>query len=161
MQEYGYEWFEKLLEQNPRWVRGTGTPITVLNQENSTSAVTFTAGIGLVPQAPLNITIPSKGSFVTWAQRAAILKDAPHTEGAKLLHNYMISKEHQQDTGSWSVRKDVPPPAGYPSLMDVTTTNPVTFGLWMSDRGRVERLRLFFEDKIGTPQGLSPLIDDL
>jgi ABC-type Fe3+ transport system substrate-binding protein len=161
MQQFGYEWFEKLLEQNPRWVRGTGTPLTLLNDTNSTVAATFTAGMGLLPSDTLNVTIPSKGSFVTWAQRAAIFKDAPHPEGAKLLHNFMLSYEYQNGTGSWSVLKDVPVPAGYPGIMDVPSTNPVEFERFMSDRVRVERLKLFFEDKIGTAQGLSPLTDDL
>ncbi|KAL9563856.1 hypothetical protein ACKAV7_012028 [Fusarium commune] len=161
LQEFGYEWFEKLLQQNPRWVRGTGTPLTLLNDANSTAAATFTAGIGLSSSETLNVTIPTKGSFVTWAQRAAILKDAPHPEGAKLLHNFMLSYEYQASTESWSVLKDVPAPAGYPEIMDVPSTNPVEFERFMSDRARVERLKLFFEDKIGTAQGLSPLIDGL
>ncbi|KAM0208139.1 hypothetical protein ACHAQI_007149 [Fusarium lateritium] len=161
MQEFGYEWFEKLLQQNPRWVRGTGTPVTLLSDANSTLAATFTAGIGLSSSETLNVTIPTKGSFVTWAQRAAIFKDAPHPESAKLLHNFMLSYEHQNSTGSWSVLKDVPAPAGYPGIMDVPTTNPVEFDRFMSDRVRVERLKLFFEDKIGTAQGLSPLKDEL
>lgn len=161
MQEYGYEWFEELLAQNPRWVRGTGTPVTLISSANSTSSVTFTAGVGLVPEAPLNTTIPTNGSFVTWAQRAAIFKDALHPEGAKLLHNFMLSDEYQSTTGSWSVRKDIPAPAGYPELMDVASTNPVEFERFMGNRVRVEQLKLFFEDKIGTAQGLSPLIDNL
>lgn len=161
MQEFGYEWFEKLLRQNPRWVRGTATPVTLLSEANSTVAATFTAGIGLQSSGNLNVTIPTKGSFVTWAQRAAIFKDAPHPEAAKLLHNFMLSYEHQNGTGSWSVLKDVPAPEGYPGIMDIPSTNPAEFDRFMSDRVRVERLKLFFEDKIGTAQGLSPLIDDL
>tara|TARA_R110002003_G_scaffold48_9_gene4010 strand:- start:13880 stop:14365 length:486 start_codon:yes stop_codon:yes gene_type:complete len=161
MQQYGYTWFEALLAQNPRWVRGTATPVMLLTAPNGTAAATFTAGIGLVPSAPLNIAIPSEGSFVTWAQRAAIFRDAPHPDGAKLLHNFMLSYERQNSTGSWSVLKDVPAPEGYPGIMDVPTTNPVEFERFMGDRVRVERLKLFFEDKIGTAQGLSPLIDNL
>ncbi|CAJ0546692.1 Ff.00g013190.m01.CDS01 [Fusarium sp. VM40] len=161
MQEFGYEWFEKLLKQNPRWVRGTATPVTLLSKANSTVAATFTAGIGLQSSGNLNVTIPTKGSFVTWAQRAAIFKDAPHPEAAKLLHNFMLSNEYQNGTGSWSVLKDVPAPEGYAGIMDTPSTNPVEFDRFMSDRVRVERLKLFFEDKIGTAQGLSPLIDDL
>lgn len=100
MQQYGDEWFEALLLQNPRWVRGTGTPLTLLSATNSTVAATFTAGMGLSSSAPLNVAIPSERSFVTWAQRAAIFKDAPHSEGAKLLHNFMLSYEHQNNKGS-------------------------------------------------------------
>ncbi|KAF4985367.1 hypothetical protein FGRMN_11228 [Fusarium graminum] len=161
LREFGYKWFEKLLKQNPRWVRGTGTPLTLLNDVNSTVAATFTAGMGLVSSEALNVTIPTKGSFVTWAQRAAILKNAPHPEGAKLLHNFMLSYDHQTSTPSWSVLKDVPAPAGYPDIMDVPSTNPVDFERFMSDRARIERLKLFFEDKLGTAQGLSPLTDGL
>ncbi|KXH64666.1 ABC transporter [Colletotrichum nymphaeae SA-01] len=164
MQQFGYEWFEKLLAQNPRWVRGTGTPVTLLTSPNTTLSATFTAGIGLAPLTPLNVSIPTNDTFVTWAQRAAIFRDAPHPEGAKLLHNFMLSDEYQSSAtaaGSWSVRKDVAPPAGYPGIMDVETTNPVEFERFMGDRVRVERLKLFFEDKIGTAQGLSPLLDDL
>ncbi|KAI8633685.1 ABC transporter [Xylariaceae sp. FL1651] len=161
MQQYGYEWFERLLAQNPRWVRGTATPVTLLSQSNSTSSLTFTSSAGLTPNDPIGVAFPTKGSFVSWPQRAAILKDAPHPEGAKLLHNYMLSEEYQKLTNSWSVRKDIPPPAGYPDLMDVQATNPAGFERFMDDRVRVERLRLFFEDKLGTPQGLSPLKDNL
>ncbi|KAJ4287291.1 hypothetical protein N0V90_012689 [Kalmusia sp. IMI 367209] len=161
MQQYGYEWFEALLSQNPRWVRGTGTPVTLLSASNGTVAATFTAGIGLSSSPPLQVALPTEGSFVSWAQRAAIFKDAPHPEGAKLLHNFLLSYEHQNNTSSWSVLKDVAAPEGYPALMDVEATNPVDFDRFMGDRVRVERLKLFFEDKIGTPQGLSPLIDDL
>jgi hypothetical protein len=59
------------------------------------------------------------------------------------------------------VLKDVAAPEGYPGLMDVETTNPVEFERFMADRVRVEKLKLFFEDKLGTAQGLSPLIDNL
>jgi hypothetical protein len=31
----------------------------------------------------------------------------------------------------------------------------------MEDRDAVEQLRFVFEDKIGTAQGLSPLVDDI
>lgn len=160
LQQYGYGWFEKLLAQNPRWVRGSATPVTLILQ-NGTETATFASAVGLAPPAPLAVGFPTKGLFVTWAQRAAILKDAPHPEGAKLLHNYLLSDEFQTSNSSWSVRKDIPAPAGYPSIMDVTATNPTAFGDFMGNRERVERLKLFFEDKIGTPQGLSPLKDDL
>ncbi|KAF2970574.1 hypothetical protein GQX73_g3005 [Xylaria multiplex] len=161
MQQYGYEWFEKLLAQNPRWVRGTATPVTLLSQSNSTSAVSFTSGVGLTPPDSIGLAFPTKGLFVTWPQRAAILKDAPHPEGAKLLHNYLLSKEHQSSLSSWSVRSDVSAPGGYADLADIPSTNPNGFEGFMANRERVERLKLFFEDKIGTPQGLSPLKDDL
>ncbi|KAI6291513.1 hypothetical protein MCOR12_011556 [Pyricularia oryzae] len=160
MQQYGKSWFDKLLEQNPRWVRGTRTPDTVMTAPNSTWAASFTSD-GLEPTHNVNISHPTQGSFVTWFQLAAIPKDAPHPEAAKLLHNYMLTEEWQSTRGSWPVRSDVTPPAGYPPILDMPGTNITYFREWMSDRYRVERLRLFFEDKLGTAQGLSPLIDGI
>ncbi|KAE8829796.1 hypothetical protein HRS9139_06420 [Pyrenophora teres f. teres] len=104
---------------------------------------------------------PVQGSFVTWFQLAAIPKDAPHPEGAKLLHNYMLTKEWQATRGSWPVRSDVEAPKGYPPILEMPGTNITYFREWMSDRYRVERLRLWFEDKLGTAQGLSPINDDI
>ncbi|KAG5633030.1 hypothetical protein DXG03_008784, partial [Asterophora parasitica] len=104
---------------------------------------------------------PKEAPFVAWAQTAAIPANAPHPEGAKLLHNYLLSPEFQETTG-WQVRNDLPLPQGfpYPPLANVTQTNAPAFARWMEDRGRVERLRFWFERRLGTPQGVSPLIDE-
>ncbi|KAH7124841.1 ABC transporter [Dactylonectria estremocensis] len=161
MQKYGLGWFESLLAQSPRCMRGTATPLAILASPKSIGTATFTSGVGLVPFPPLNITIPTQGNFVSWAQRGVMLKDAPHPEGAKLLHNFMSSDGYQNSTGSWSVRKDVPAPVCHPEIMDISSTNPVDIDWFLAGRVRIERLKLFFENKIGTLQGWSPLIDDL
>jgi ABC-type Fe3+ transport system substrate-binding protein len=160
MQQYGRSWFDRLLAQNPRWVRGTATPRTILTQPNTTWAATFTTS-GLASSGAVNVTHPVQGSFVTWFQLAAIPKDAPHPEGAKLFHNYMLSKEWQSTRGGWPVRQDLPPPQGYPPLFEMPGTDVTYFSKWMADRARLERLKNWFEDKLGTPQGLSPLEDGI
>lgn len=161
MQRYGTTWFDALLAQNPRWVRGTATPSTVL-LSNATEAVTFTSSLGWQPVSGARSTIPTHGPFVSWAQTAAIPRDAPHPEGAKLLHNFILTPEYQQLMG-WSVRQDVPLPEGfpYPELDKINSTNAPAFARWMADREKVGRLRDWFEAKIGTAQGLSPLEDAL
>lgn len=161
MQQYGYAWFDSLLAQNPRWVRGTATPVTLIGAPNTSYVASFSSSIGVQSSPPLNVSFPSEGTFVTWPQTGAILKDAPHPEGAKLLHNFILGNEYQAASGGWSVRSDLPPPQGLPDIMNMPGTNPTTFKEWMMDRAKVERLRFFFEDKIGTAQGKSPLDDDL
>lgn len=161
MQQHGYEWFEKLLKQNPTWVRGTQTPATVIAQSNRSESVTFTSSVGLEPSNPLNISFPAGGAFVSWPQYAGILRDAPHPEAAKLLHNYILSEEYQNTTGTWSVRDDLQAPGHYPSIMNMPGTNPAAFAEWMANRAEVEILKNFFESRIGTAQGLSPLLDDI
>ncbi|EKG19700.1 Bacterial extracellular solute-binding family 1 [Macrophomina phaseolina MS6] len=161
LKQYGTEWFDKLVAQNPRWVRGTATPVTLIGNSNGTYVATFTSAVGLRAPAPFNNSYPSEGRFVSWPQTGAILKDAPHPESAKLLHSYLLSEEYQRATGSWSVRKDVAAPAGFQSALNTTGTDPTEFAKFMGDRAAVERLRFFFEDRLGTAQGKSPLIDDL
>ncbi|CAH0025839.1 unnamed protein product [Clonostachys rhizophaga] len=114
---------------------------------------TFTTTIGLQSQDPFTVVYPSSGApFTSWAQRSAILKGGPHPEGAKLLQNYVVSSEYQQVTGSWSVRKDDAAPAGNSRIFDTVNTDPIHFQEWMGDRRRVERLRFWFQDKLGYPK---------
>ncbi|KAH6682322.1 ABC transporter [Plectosphaerella plurivora] len=161
LQHQGMAWFDALLAQNPRWVRGTATPVSAIFG-NGTDALTFTSEVGWQPIPGIQITKPKTGPFVAWAQGAAIPKDAPHPEGAKLLHNWILSTEFQQGRG-WSVRQDIPLPDGFPwaPLDQMNNTNVPAFARWMGDRERVGRLKDYFESRIGSPQGLSPLTDDL
>ncbi|KAH7382120.1 hypothetical protein BKA66DRAFT_418317 [Pyrenochaeta sp. MPI-SDFR-AT-0127] len=158
VKQYGLEWFDALIAQNPRWVRGSATPRTLLRSVNTSSVATFTSSIGL--PLPAGATLPKEGKFVSWPQTGAILKDAPHPEGAKLLHNFLLSTEHQSVRG-WSVREDLPAPVGFSKIWEQEGTNVTGFGEWMSDRANVERLKLWYESKLGTAQGLSPIVDDL
>ncbi|KAF2009721.1 periplasmic binding protein-like II [Aaosphaeria arxii CBS 175.79] len=158
MQKYGKEWLDKLIQQDVRWVRGSITPQTLVANADAKEAATF---IGISPSLgpDVNTTLPTDAQYVTWPQTAAILKKAPHPEGAKLLHNFLISKEWLFTSPKTTVRTDAP--ADYPDIFKTPNTNVTAFGPWIADRERVERLRFWFEKKLGTPQGLSPLDDDL
>jgi len=162
MQRYGTQWFDALLAQNPRWVRGTATPATLLLSPNSSYAVTFSSSVGWEPVDGLTSVLPTDAQLVSWAQTAAITRNAPHPEGAKLLHNFILDPEYQAASG-WPVRRDVEldPAFPFPPLDEVKTTNAPSFNRWMEDRSRVERLRFWFERRIGSAQGASPLEDDL
>ncbi|KAI0438896.1 periplasmic binding protein-like II [Xylaria telfairii] len=152
IKKYGVGFFWSLLAQNPRWAPHHVSIANELGQPNTTYAATFGTTIGLVSQDPLEVHFPTEGApFTSWAQGAAILKDAPHPEGAKLLQSYVLSEEYQNQTGSWSIRRDVPSPDGFSSIFDTPNTNPLDFVHWMSDRQTVERWRFWFQDKIGYP----------
>lgn len=160
MQQHGEAWFDALLAQNPQWVRGSATPMTLLRQPNSTVAATFTTAAGFGAINGVNTSLATDAQFVSWPQTGGILRDAPHPEGAKLLHSFMLSEDFQTQLG-WSVRTDIAPPEGIPNVFSTPTTNPTTFLRWMEDRDNVERLRFWFEDKIGSAQGKSPLVDGI
>ncbi|KAL1613376.1 hypothetical protein SLS54_010678 [Diplodia seriata] len=162
MKQYGYAWFDALLQQNPRWVRGTATPATLVGSANSSrSAASFTTTLGGSVAAPYNISYPEQGTFVSWPQTGAIVRGAPHPESAKLLHSFMLSEQRQRTMGVWSVRTDIPGPQGLPKILDMPGTDPTLFSKWMADRAAVERLRFFFEDRLGPADAISPLEDDI
>ncbi|CAH0028432.1 unnamed protein product [Clonostachys rhizophaga] len=160
MRQYGTEWFDKVIAQNPRWVGGTQTP-TLASAANTTSAAFFAGFGGFGSRGNLNFTVPKEGKYVSWPQTGVILKDTPHPEGAKLLHNFILTPEYQQATGLWPVRRDVAPPAGFPDLWTANATNPAEFARFMAGRPLVERLRFFFEAKLGTAVGLDLISDDI
>lgn len=152
MRRHGLDFFEALLTQNPLWVNDAGIPASVIAEPNNTYALTFTTSIGLVSKDPLMVQFPTEGAqFTSWAQRSAIFRAAPHPESAKLVQSYVLSKEYQEQTGSWSVRRDVGAPDGYLSILETPNTDPIHFQDWMNDRSKVERLRFWFQDKVGYP----------
>jgi len=140
-------------------VRGTATPGAILRDATSKSAVSFAGSYSFTNRPPISYGLPTNVKFVTWPQTGAILKKAPHPEGAKLLHSFMLSEEYQK--GRWSVRQDLPAPAGAHKILERPNTDAPAFPKFMADRGRVERARFFYEQRIGPAQGLRPLIDDL
>ena len=73
----------------------------------------------------------------------------------------MLSDERLKSGSGWSTRKDIAAPAGAEKILEQPHTDAPAFAKWMADRDNVERVRFFFEDRLGTAQGLSPLIDDL
>ncbi|KAM3481331.1 hypothetical protein MY5147_000722 [Beauveria neobassiana] len=156
IEEFGEEWFDKLLAQKPRWVRGTATPATIAASDDHPEAAFFATGGGFGTDGTLNFTQPTKGQYVSWPQRAAILKNAPHPEGAKLLHNFILSEEYQKAVGTWSVRTDMPTPEGFPDLKGNKNTDPNAFAKFMEDRGAVERRRFWYEAKMGPAVGKNP-----
>ncbi|PHH67924.1 hypothetical protein CDD82_1004 [Ophiocordyceps australis] len=162
MQRNGTQFFDDLLAQNPHWVRGTATPLTLVSQDNNSYAATFTSAAGFKPeQQSINVAFPTDAMSVTWAQLGAIMAQAPHPEGAKLLHNYMLSPEFQESLGGWSVRRDVPNPEGVPDLWSSPNLNPTLFSRWMENRANVERLRFWFEARLGTAPGVDPIDDEI
>jgi hypothetical protein len=65
--------------------------------------------------------------FNSWAQRGAIFKQAPHKAGAKLFLSWPNARTTQQNaiaTWTWSVRKDIAPPAGLKALSSYKNTDP-------------------------------------
>ncbi len=156
IKKYGWEYLDKLLEQEPTWVRGTAKPyVGVLMGDY---AATFTAADALVPfpGSTTHFLLPKNDFFLSWAQTAAVFKDAKHPAAAKLYLNWLLSKQFQENWIMWPIREDVEAAGGYGAIFD-HNTDPVNFRDFMQDRAKVERFRAQIEQVIGPVLGPPPL----
>lgn len=153
---YGWSWLESLMKQQPYFVRGTQAPAD--DVESGKYAVTFSTDGMLKPDdsAKSRFILPEKDGFVSWAQRAAILKDAKHPAAAKLYLSWLLDKDTQQNVWyMWPVRTDVAPPAGYKHIWQYPNANLKEFERFMSDRAAVERFRAQVGLYVGDVRGES------
>lgn len=164
--KYGWGYVQQFVAQEPQRVRGTQAPAD--DVDSGKAVATFSTDGSLVPDEKANsrFILPKNDPFVSWAQRAAIMKKARHPEAAKLYLNWLIDKDTQKNVWyMWSVRTDVTPPKGYRHIWEYKNTNPEAFTAFMQDRAAVERFRsqmtLYFGEVKGAPSpgwlGLHPV----
>ncbi|MGW6909127.1 ABC transporter substrate-binding protein [Streptomyces sp. NPDC054940] len=153
--EYGWDYLAELAAQNPKLIRGVpGSAAGVASGD-------YLASIAVGGDARPHGTqvFSDTEHFNSWAQRGAIFKEAPHKAGAKLFMSWLNSQAVQKNaiaTWTWSVRKDVAPPAGLKSLASYRNTDPKAFAKFMSDRDAVERFRSQVELYFGQVEGADP-----
>ncbi|MGA6227205.1 ABC transporter substrate-binding protein [Streptomyces umbrinus] len=153
--KYGWNYLAQLVKQNPKLVRG------VPGSASGVASGDYLASIAVGGDARPNGTQVFSGTerFNSWAQRGAIFKNAPHKAGAKLFMSWLDSQAVQKNaiaTWTWSVRKDVSPPAGLRPLASYKNTDQTAFAKFMSDRASVERFRSQVELYFGQVKGADP-----
>jgi ABC-type Fe3+ transport system substrate-binding protein len=154
VQKYGWEFMDKYMATNPQWIRGhLGVARSVASGQ---AALTFdtmaNVSLGLKKSGqPADIAFSSVDPLPIWPQTTAIFKDAPHPNAAKLYITWFLAKEQQARIGTWSVRKDVEPPAGLKPIFDYDLAND--FRSFITNTKVVEEERKRFESYIGKPQG--------
>jgi len=153
--KYGWGYLAHLVAQHPTLVRG------VPGSSAGVASGDYLATIAVAGDARPNGTQVRSDTerFTTWAQRGAIFKDAPHRAGAKLFLSWLTSHDTQQyaiASWTWSVRKDVAPPAGLEPLSSYNNTDPNAFVRFMSNRAAVERFRARVEHYFGPVVGPDP-----
>jgi ABC-type Fe3+ transport system substrate-binding protein len=72
---------------------------------------------------PIEVAFPTDDPLPIWGQLGAIFKDSPHPNAAKLYLQWYMAKEQQSRIGTWSARKDVPPPFGLKPIMEYKVAN--------------------------------------
>jgi ABC-type Fe3+ transport system substrate-binding protein len=150
VQKYGWDYMAKYMANGASFIQGH------LGEQRSISS-----GHNLVtPDSIFAITEtekaagkPTDSHFSTidptpiWPLTGAIFKRAPHPNAAKLFLTWLLAPEQQAKVGTWSVRADVPPPAGYQPIFSYLIVNDYIG--FLSDQAKIADLRQRFESYTG------------
>ncbi|MEM9284078.1 MAG: ABC transporter substrate-binding protein [Verrucomicrobiota bacterium] len=155
-EQYGWDYLERLVANEPKWVRGTAWPYVAINRGWYAASFTTFWSFEPFPNQKTEFLLPETDFFLTWFQTAAIPAQAKNKEAAKLYLNWMLSEEFQGTWLQFPVRYDIEAPGGYGSVLE-HNTSPGDFRRWMMKRDLVERFRLQMKQLIGEAEGPTPV----
>jgi ABC-type Fe3+ transport system substrate-binding protein len=124
--KYGWDYMDKYMANKPNFIQGhLGQQRSIASGQNW---VTFDS-IFNITTVEKKAGKPVESHFSTidptpiWPLTGAIFKAAPHPNAAKLFLGWLMEPAQQVATGTWSSRKDVPPPAGFKPIFDYPVVN--------------------------------------
>jgi ABC-type Fe3+ transport system substrate-binding protein len=141
--KYGPEFLGKLRANEPVFVRGhLGVSRAIAAGDEKT--LTFDSFVSMtIAEAnagkPIVTVVSEVDPMPVVAQTAAIFKDAPHPNAAKLYLSWYLQPEQQARQGTWSSRSDVAPPPPLNPLSSYHVAN--AFRSFIMDDGKVKALR--------------------
>ena len=156
VKKYGLQYMEELMKQRPEFVRGAPAALGAVASGQKLASFAGFAPLLPIPGLPVRYSVPRTDAFMSWAQTAAIFKQARHPNAAKLYIAWQLTRERQRQAAQWPVRRDLAFPPGWKSIGDYKT--PLAgFRTFMRNRARVERFRGVIETFVGPVEGPSPL----
>ena len=82
-----------------------------------------------------------------WPLTGAVFENAPHPNAGKLFLAWLLEPAQQIANGTWSARRDVPPPDGFKPIFSYKVVND--YRQFLSDEKRLDQLRKRFERYTG------------
>jgi ABC-type Fe3+ transport system substrate-binding protein len=143
--KYGWEFIDRYMANEPAFVEGhLGVAKAIAAGK---SLVTFDCSAHMAldmreQNQPIAIAFSNVDPTPVFFNTSAILRAAPHPNAAKLFTGWYLSREQQVETGTWSARRDVPPPRGYKSLASYQVASD--YRSLMVNAALVEELRRRF-----------------
>jgi ABC-type Fe3+ transport system substrate-binding protein len=141
--KYGQEFLDKLKANEPVFVRGhlgVTRAIAAGNDKTLTFDSFVSMSLAEAKTGKMIVTvIPEVDPFPVSAQTAAVFKDAPHPNAAKLYISWYLQPEQQSRQGTWSSRSDVAPPAPLKPLSNYKVAN--AFRAFIMDEAKAKTLR--------------------
>jgi len=126
VRKYGWDYMDMYMASKPNFIQGH------LGQQRSISSgqnwVTFDSIFNITePEKKAGKPVESHFSTVDatpiWPLTGAIFKSAPHANAAKLFLGWLVEPAQQAASGTWSVRGDVAPPAGFAPIFSYKVAN--------------------------------------
>jgi ABC-type Fe3+ transport system substrate-binding protein len=148
--KYGWDYIDKYMANEPNFVQGhLGVSRAVADGSN---VVTFDATTSTVLNLkkagrPIEFAFAETDPTPIYYSTAGIFHDAPHPNVAKLYLTWVLAPEQQRRLGSYSSRRDVPPPADLKPLFSYPVVNE--YRTFVTNAGLVADLRKRFETLIG------------
>jgi len=150
--KYGWEFITQLSSQNVTFVRGTAASSSGVGSGQFAVSI-GTGGPVIATNTSDSLMLLEHETFVSWAQRAAIFKNASHPEAAKLYLSWTLDPETQ--ASRVTVRDDVPTSTNK-TIWEYENSNPLAFIDFMNDRAKVESLKTQMGLYFGEVHGESP-----
>ncbi len=154
--QYGWDFVESLLANRPQFIQGhlgVAQEIAAGRAGVSFDSTLETALPAQASGAPIAAIIPEADGLPIWAQPAGIFRAAPHPNAAKLYLSWLLTPDQQAQLGpgQWSVRADVPPPAGFHPISEYNVLTG--YRDFVLDEERLEALQTRYRESIGPVRG--------
>lgn len=150
VQRYGWEFMDRYMTNKPNFIQGHLGVLRSISAGDNLVSFDMIVPLTLLERSqgkPVELAFSSLDPMAIWAQGAAIFRDAPHVNAAKLYITWILAKEQQAKLGSWSVRADVSPPAVLKPIFRYLVAN--NYADFVSDETKLAELRKRFEAYTG------------
>jgi ABC-type Fe3+ transport system substrate-binding protein len=145
VEKYGWDYMDKYMAQKPAFVTSGHADVSnaiAAGEKLATFDSTSTTPRLKAQGKPIEPVFSQADPTPVFLVGAAIFKDAPHPNAAKLYLNWYMAKEQQARSGTFSPRADVPPPPGLQPLSSYKIDSG--YRKLVSDEARLADLRKRF-----------------
>jgi ABC-type Fe3+ transport system substrate-binding protein len=145
VEKYGWDFMDKYMAQKPSFVTTGHAAVSnaiAAGEKLATFDSTSTTPRLKAQGKPIEPVFSQSDPTPVFLVGAAIFKDAPHPNAAKLYLTWYLAKEQQSRSGTFSPRADVPPPPGLAPLSSYNIDRG--FRALVSDESGLRELRQRF-----------------
>jgi ABC-type Fe3+ transport system substrate-binding protein len=148
--KYGWDYMDKYMASKPSFIQGhLGQQRSIASGQNwvTFDSIFNITGVEKKAGKPVESHFSTVDATPIWPLTGAIFKDAPHPSAAKLFLSWLLEPGQQATTGTWSSRRDVPPPEGFRPIFGYQVVND--YMSFLTDEPQLLALRKRFEGYTG------------